>query len=404
MYIKYLSGLIFAILLISPAVAQPPGGRMGPPPGAGPMPGPGNGPGQPGGDWIKPLDSNQNQRLEIEELQTAIDRTFAEFDRNANGTIEPGEAKFRPDGGMPPRGVPNNLGPRPQGPPPDGKRLLPPFFFKESLDRNEPLTKADFDRNAKEIFKQMDRNGDGVVDKAESRPPNGPDRGPGPHGPPMPPNAQFIGAELRFGDKLVKGQPFSAETVIEDTRRLFDGSTVTKSRRGSIYRDGDGRTRREQPMEIIAGVNIAGNDNKPQMLVFINDFTGKSQIFLDITNKVARKTPIGNFPAPGEPGQPADAKTEALGTKTIEGIKAEGTRTTFEIPPGQIGNDKPIEVVTEKWFSPELQVVVMSRHVDPIAGEHVFKLVNIRRAEPSAELFAIPAGFRVDNPPGKRPE
>ena len=397
MYIKYLPGLILTILLILPVVAQPPGGRMGPPPG--------KGPGQPGGDWIKPLDNNQNEKLEPEELQAAVDRTFAEFDRNANGTIEPGEHRFRPGPAGPPPGFPDAMAPRPQGPPPgDGKRLLPPFFFKESFDRSEPLSKADFERNAKDIFKQLDRNGDGVLDKAESRPPHGPDRGPGPNGPPMPPNAQFVGAELRFGDKLVKGQPFSAETVIEDTRRLFDGSTVTKSRRGAVYRDTDGRTRREQPLEMVGGVVISGSDNKAPMLIFINDFTAKSHIFLDVSARVARRMPIGDPAGRPEPGQPADAKTESLGTRTIEGVKVEGTRTTFEIPPGHLGNDKPIEVVTEKWFSPELQVVVMSRHVDPIAGEHIFKLVNIRRTEPSAELFSVPAGFRVENPPGKRPE
>ena len=64
-----------------------------------------------------------------------------------------------------------------------------------------------------------------------------------------PPNAMFIAAELRFGDKLVKGQPFSAETVIEDTRRLYDGTTVTKTTKGAFYRDSAGKTRREQPLE-----------------------------------------------------------------------------------------------------------------------------------------------------------
>jgi hypothetical protein len=388
MYIKYSVGLILGILLASPVLAQPPGGRMGPPPG------------QPGGDWIKPLDSNQNEKLEPEELQAAINRTFAEFDRNANGTIEPGEHKFRPGPVGPPPGLPNAMGPRPQGSPPnDGKRLLPPFFFKEGLDRNEPLTRADFERNAKDVFKQMDRNGDGVVGKGESRPPNGPDRGPGPNGPP-PPNAQFIAAELRFGDRLVKGQPFSAETVIEDTRRLFDGSTVTKSRRGGIYRDTEGRTRREQPIDL---VGLTGD--QAVTLVFVNDFPAKTQFSLDLANKVARKHPIwsNEFPFPDKDG-PADAKTEQLGTKIIEGVKVEGTRITREIPVGHLGNDKPIAAVTERWFSPELQVIVMSRHVDPIAGEHIFRLVNIRRTEPSTELFAIPAGFRIENPPGKRPE
>ena len=64
-------------------------------------------------------------------------------------------------------------------------------------------------------------------------------------------------------------------------------------------------------------------------------------------------------------------------------------------------NDKGI---SEKWFSPELQILVMSRHLDPIAGEHVFKLVNIRRIDPSVDLFTIPVGFRIENQPNRAPE
>jgi hypothetical protein len=207
----------------------------------------------------------------------------------------------------------------------------------------------------------------------------------------------FIGAELRFGDKLVTGQPFSADTVIEDTHRLFDGSTVTKKNAGAIYRDGAGRTRREQPLDMVGNFAVANGQNRPQMLVFINDFSSKTQYFIDLNNKVARKSRIGQGgPPPGERTSPPDAKTESLGTKTIEGVSAEGTRITFEIPVGQIGNDKPIQVVSENWFSPELQIMVMSRHTDPMAGEHVFRLTNIKRAEPAADLFTVPSGFRVE--------
>ncbi|HRA40493.1 MAG TPA: hypothetical protein PK108_08055, partial [Pyrinomonadaceae bacterium] len=59
--------------------------------------------------------------------------------------------------------------------------------------------------------------------------------------------------------------------------------------------------------------------------------------------------------------------------------------------------DKPIQVISEKWFSPELQVVVMSRHLDPLAGEHIFRLINIKRTEPAAELFSVPAGYKIEN-------
>jgi hypothetical protein len=62
-----------------------------------------------------------------------------------------------------------------------------------------------------------------------------------------------------------------------------------------------------------------------------------------------------------------------------------------------MGNDKPLQVVTENWFSPELQMIVMSRHLDPLSGEHIFRLTNIKRAEPAADLFSVPAGYKVEN-------
>lgn len=342
---------------------------------------PGRPDGPPDGGWIKPIDTNENGMLETDEFQAAAERTFAEFDRNKNGTVEPEEVRVAP----PPPG---------HRPGRDGKRMLPPFFFMDALDEG-PLSKADFDRLTRSTFDRMDKDRNGVVAANEARGP-GHHGGP-PHGRPgMAPNARFIAAELRFGDKLIKAQPFSAETVIEDTRRLFDGSTVTMQRRGAIYRDGEGRTRREQPLEMIGGVSVVGANDRPPVLVFINDFVSRSQIFLDLNDQVARKGPLGDIADRPEPKDPADAKTESLGTKTIEGIKADGTRVTFEIPAGQIGNGKPIEVVTERWFSPELQVLVMSRHVDPIAGEHVFRLINIKRAEPAPDLFTVPKGFRTE--------
>ena len=195
----------------------------------------------------------------------------------------------------------------------------------------------------------------------------------------------------------MKGQPFSAEILIEETKRLFDGSLVSRQTRGAVHRDSSGRTRREQPLEMVAGFPVVGGDNQPQMLVFINDFNTRSHIFLDMNNKIARKSRLGVNVAPSASQKGPEGRTEALGTKTIEGVTVEGTRITFELPAGHMGNNKTLSVTEEKWFSPELQVVVLSRHVDPIGGEHVFKLLNIKRAEPVAELFSVPAGFRFDN-------
>ena len=416
----------FLTLLAVSAFGQRPGGRPGDQigrPGAGQPPrdsGPiGQGPNRPGGqpqpgEWVRPHDTNQNGNIEAEEFQAAMDRTFAELDRNKNGSIDTGEAVRPPkpeDGPRPPvdgnrPGQPDRLVQpgQPGQPGPDGKRILPPFFFLDRVLKDGTFSRADFDRIVRGVFNEMDKNGDGTLIRDEARQlPRRPGDKPPPQGPNMAPNAKFIGAEMRFGDRLVKGQPFSAEIVIEDTKRLFDGTTVTKLNRGAIYRDGEGRTRREQPLEMVGGVSIVGNGNQPQMLVFINDFASQSQIFLDLNARIARKNPLGGGPGPLEPTRRPDAKEESLGTKTLDGVSIEGTRITFEIPAGQIGNEKPMQVIDERWFSKELQVIVMSRHLDPVAGEHVFKLINIKRAEPRPELFAIPTGFKIEGPGVRKP-
>ena len=87
--------------------------------------------------------------------------------------------------------------------------------------------------------------------------------------------------------------------------------------------------------------------------------------------------------------------TTSLGVKDIAGVKAEGTQTIATIPAGEIGNDKPIQIVSEKWFSPELQTVVYSRHSDPRSGETIYRLNNIRRAAQAPELFAVPPGYQI---------
>ncbi|MGZ5041385.1 MAG: hypothetical protein ACXWBQ_11635, partial [Usitatibacter sp.] len=87
--------------------------------------------------------------------------------------------------------------------------------------------------------------------------------------------------------------------------------------------------------------------------------------------------------------------TTKLGTKEFEGVKAEGTSTVWTIPAGKIGNRNPINVTKESWYSPELQVLVYSRHNDPRTGESVYRLASIKRAEPAADLFKVPEGYRT---------
>jgi hypothetical protein len=86
---------------------------------------------------------------------------------------------------------------------------------------------------------------------------------------------------------------------------------------------------------------------------------------------------------------------ESLGEQTIEGVRAQGTRVTRTIPAGRIGNERPIDIVSESWYSPDLQMVVQSKRSDPRVGETIYRLANVALAEPDATLFQVPAGVTV---------
>jgi hypothetical protein len=98
----------------------------------------------------------------------------------------------------------------------------------------------------------------------------------------------------------------------------------------------------------------------------------------------------------------AEANQESLGTQSIEGVMAEGTRVTLTIPAGKIGNDRPIVTVNERWYSPELQTVVLTKNSDPRMGETTYRLTNINRSEPDPSLFQVPADYTVDEGVGPR--
>lgn len=284
----------------------------------------------------------------------------------------------------------------------------------------------------------------------------------GPQGGPPPPDANFVFmASESFGGKTVKGAPYSAEAVTESIQTLADGNRIINRTTSSVYRDSEGRTRRDQSLKGLGILGGAGEE--PVQTIFINDPVAGVTYSLDSRSRTAHKsvpftfeftkkadgtvstiegrtfefkvapgaaagTASGNVimtaplppPGPGvrvpHPEEGAttfvfrsksananDVKEEQLGKQTIEGVEAEGTRTTMTIPAGEIGNERAIEIVSERWYSPELQLVVMTRHSDPRFGETTYKLTNINRAEQAKSLFEVPSGYTVKEGPQFRP-
>jgi hypothetical protein len=242
--------------------------------------------------------------------------------------------------------------------------------------------------------------------RAQEPPP--PPRG-GPAGP-FAERIELMGFEGLNPGKVVKGAPFSATASSETKQTLQDGSNIVRTTSSTLYRDSQGRSRREVTLSGFGPLQTSG---KAHTMITIGDPVAGVHYMLDPVQKVAHKmTPKGakggawangNQQAFEQRMQKHMAKEEAsgelqkesLGTQSINGVNAEGTRITRIIPAGQIGNDKAIQIVFERWYSPDLQIVVKSTRTDPRFGTTTYTLTNVQRAEPAATLFTVPSDYTV---------
>ena len=205
------------------------------------------------------------------------------------------------------------------------------------------------------------------------------------------PGLRFISSEMSYSGKVVKRVPYSAETLTENTQILNNGTRLTRRMTGMVYRDDEGRTRREMSASTAGPFATSGDT---QHLIFINDPVAgvSTTIMPDSDTALTKPLPAPSNDEPPEMEVSSDGgRTESLGKEVIEGFEAEGTRTTILIPPGRIGNDKAIEIVHERWYSPELHAILLSKHSDPRWGETVYRLRNINRGAPDSSLFSLPA-------------
>jgi hypothetical protein len=90
-----------------------------------------------------------------------------------------------------------------------------------------------------------------------------------------------------------------------------------------------------------------------------------------------------------------EIKQESLGGQSIQGVWVEGSRVTRTVAAGTAGNEQAFNITSEKWYSPDLHVVVLSRHNDPRLGETVVRLTDIKRADPDPALFHVPAEDQI---------
>jgi len=198
----------------------------------------------------------------------------------------------------------------------------------------------------------------------------------------------------------VTGAPFSAEEVTERVQTLPDGTHLTHTSTVMIYRDSQGRTRREPQHAGALPAIIGILDPVAHVRYLVNPrLKTVSKYTLSPRQGLPMQRSAGGPMA--RPTESPDAKTprrstEDLGTETMEGLLVTGTRRTVRWPAGsRLGNDRPVTTTEETWVSPDLQEVVLSKRTDPERGNSTRKLINISRAEPDPSLFQPPPDYRI---------
>ena len=217
---------------------------------------------------------------------------------------------------------------------------------------------------------------------------------------------QRVGAEGGVMAQPVLGAPFSGTEVNESTQTLADGTKIHNEHQTQVYRDGAGRTRREMGnaiviMDPVAKVRYMVNtENKTAISMPLNFVKvqaggrgGADQVVTYTSDYAVTKD--GQEMPVKVMKKEARANNEDLGSQTMETVVAQGTRTTRTIDTGEIGNDRPINITSERWYSPQLQTIMMTKQVDPRSGETVFRLTNVKVGEPDPGLFQVPAGYQV---------
>lgn len=286
-------------------------------------------------------------------------------------------------------------------------------------------------------------------------------------------------AEIAAGnEKMVKDAPFSAEAVSESVQTLADGNRIVRSGTTKLYRNSEGRFRREfsgssgstfggtyftygSGISILdpvvgqrlmleptlrtvrisklnggQGVSITGSatvvnksvlspaqraevekklaEGKYMTEAQKAEYAAKTKEYAATATRlqVATATAAANASGGAQTitsyndasdfvfptnyiHEKYDTRTEELGSRDFEGVMAEGTKKTTTIPAGAIGNERPIEITYERWYSKELEMVVYSKQSDPRVGDQTYKLTNLIRSEPDPSLFAVPEGYKI---------
>ncbi len=193
----------------------------------------------------------------------------------------------------------------------------------------------------------------------------------------------------------VTGAPYSAVQTMQSQETLTDGNQIVGQEQTKVYRDREGRVRTER--------TFTHGSASGETVVTIFDPVANSSYILNPSKSTAIKSALppahgGQSEWNGTPRQRqgnSQVQTENLGTQSVNGVAATGTRVTITIPANAIGNVQAIQIVRETWVSNDLKVPVMIKTTDPRFGTRVMQLTNIVQGDPDPSLFQVPSNYTV---------
>jgi len=214
------------------------------------------------------------------------------------------------------------------------------------------------------------------------------------------------------GTAPVAGTPYSGIGTTRSATVFVDGNRIVHSETTRFFRDSQGRTRVER---MFPATDSTKSSSPIPAMVTINDPVSGERYVLHPQRKTAgtlQSRGVGAVQPPVAPPAPSarvslpgfgftggssdsESKAVSLGERVIEGIRVVGTQLEHTVPPTIIGNEQPIVVAVEQWFSPELGVVILTTHRSSIGSETIYRLEQIVRAEPDAALFRVPPDYAL---------
>jgi hypothetical protein len=221
---------------------------------------------------------------------------------------------------------------------------------------------------------------------------------------------------MNFASLAVSNQidaPYSATVKASFEQKLPDGNAIRGFNVSHQARDSKGRTMNEMPEGCVRGED---GQLKERLGVNVSDPTTNTMMNWQVDDLMPKIVHVFHVPVQ-DCKQPTtddaaeqkkrlqsvkrmqkvrnETRVENLGSKTVNGVLVDGTRTVQTISAGEEGNDLPLEVIREQWTSKELGLTLIHIDDDPRRGRTTIEFENLSRGEPDPAVFAAPAGYKI---------